>query len=90
MLSYFDSHTAHAALARWSLGADETILDASYQRTASITLPLFRSPQTVSRDNWKDYLADTQCVYWSIIVFFELDKLHSDIITHTLRFLLKS
>ncbi|KIJ93450.1 hypothetical protein K443DRAFT_125600 [Laccaria amethystina LaAM-08-1] len=56
----FHNHTAHAALARWSLGADETILDASYQRTASITLPLFRSPQTISRDNWKDHLADTQ------------------------------
>lgn len=65
----FHNHTAHAALARWSLGADETILDASYQRTASITLPLSRSPQTISRVNWKDYLADTQ-YYHAYLTFF--------------------
>lgn len=52
------SHTAHAALTLWALGADPAILKASYEENSSYQRPAFESPGPITSATWKDHLGD--------------------------------
>ena len=57
-LNSHPSHTAHAALSLWCLGADENILEASYKDHSSYQRPQFPSPNPITQQNWKSHLGD--------------------------------
>ncbi len=52
------SHTSHAALSLWVLGADPAILKASYEENSSYQRPAFESPGPITNATWKDHLGD--------------------------------
>lgn len=63
----YSSHTAHAALTLWSLGADAAILKASYADHASYQRPAFESPIPITSTNWKDHLGDEKYITSSVL-----------------------
>ncbi|KAF5319757.1 hypothetical protein D9619_008628 [Psilocybe cf. subviscida] len=65
----FHNHTAHAAIALWTLGADESILHASYKENAAYQRPAFASPNDITKENWKDHLGDEK-YYQAYLSFF--------------------
>lgn len=56
------SHTAHAVLALWSLGADESIIQAAYKHASEYQRSAFPSPGPINRENWTKHLADEKYV----------------------------
>jgi hypothetical protein len=66
----FHNHTAHAALSLWCLGADKTILQASYEDNSKEQRPAFPSPNPITKQNWKDYLGNEK-YYQGYLEFFK-------------------
>ena len=64
------SHTAHAALSLWCLGADENILEASYKDHSNYQRPQFPSPNPITQQNWKTHLGDERCIFWTTNLFY--------------------
>ncbi|CAA7267836.1 unnamed protein product [Cyclocybe aegerita] len=54
----FHNHIPHAALTLWCLGADPSILEASYKQTSTYQRHFFTSPGPITRENWRDHLGD--------------------------------
>ncbi|KAF8996900.1 hypothetical protein BDQ17DRAFT_1249219 [Cyathus striatus] len=65
----FHNHTVHTVLALWSLGANETILEAAYKQSNSIQRPAFKSPGLIDANNWKERLGDEK-YYNAYLKFF--------------------
>ena len=52
------SHSAHRALAIWSFGAPGDVIEAAYKLDSSYQRPMFKSPEPITLDNFKDHVAD--------------------------------
>ncbi|CAA7267855.1 unnamed protein product [Cyclocybe aegerita] len=66
----FHNHIPHAALALWCLGADASILEASYKTHSDIyERPAFASPGPITQETWKDHLSDEK-YYAAYVEFF--------------------
>lgn len=58
LLTNMFSHTAHAALTLWSLGADETILERSYEESKKEQRAAYTSPHPITKKNWTEHVGD--------------------------------
>ncbi|TFK37473.1 hypothetical protein BDQ12DRAFT_736307 [Crucibulum laeve] len=72
----FHNHSAHSALALWALGADESILQASYKDSSAYQRPAFEAPNAITATNWKDHLGDEKYYQGYLKFFNEEIKTH--------------
>ncbi|KDR73017.1 hypothetical protein GALMADRAFT_745407 [Galerina marginata CBS 339.88] len=71
----FHNHAAHAALSLWCLGADESILKASYEENCKEQRPAFPPPEPITKQNWRDHLGDEK-FYQGYLDFFKGELEH--------------
>ncbi|KAG6907556.1 hypothetical protein DXG01_008438 [Tephrocybe rancida] len=56
----FNSHSVHHTLALWALGADDEIINASYNDDCVYLLPRFNSPGNITAKNFNEHLGDDE------------------------------
>ncbi|KJA22195.1 hypothetical protein HYPSUDRAFT_139471 [Hypholoma sublateritium FD-334 SS-4] len=66
----FHNHTAHAVLTLWALGAESSIVKASYDDHATYQRAACESPAPITRATWKGHLGD-EIYYTAYLRFFE-------------------
>ncbi|KAF8641640.1 hypothetical protein AX16_009866 [Volvariella volvacea WC 439] len=68
----FHNHISHWVLALWSLGADESIIEAAYKHSSVYQRPAFKSPEAITLNNFWDHLGDHR-YYASYVEFFKAE-----------------
>ncbi|KAJ3539862.1 hypothetical protein NMY22_g4543 [Coprinellus aureogranulatus] len=66
----FHNHIVHTILAQWSMGANERILQAAYERPQDHLEPAPAPALEITKDNWADHLGDPKA-YTAYLLFFE-------------------
>jgi hypothetical protein len=57
------SHSVHCALALWAMGADDEIIRTAYYKVDStFQIPMFKSPEKITADNFNEHLGDDESV----------------------------
>ncbi|KAF9005071.1 hypothetical protein BDQ17DRAFT_1424229 [Cyathus striatus] len=69
----YHNYTAqwHWRRALWSLGVNESVLEAAYKTSSSIQIPAFASPRTIDSNNWKEHLGDQNYYNAYLMLFVE-------------------
>lgn len=58
LLTGVGSHSAHRALAIWSLGADAAVIRGAYKLDCGEQRPAFKSPEEITEHNFEKHLGD--------------------------------
>ncbi|KAJ3494991.1 hypothetical protein NLJ89_g10701 [Agrocybe chaxingu] len=68
----FHNHIPHAVLTLWCLGADASLIEASYKTDSAYQRPIFTPPRPISRDNWMHHLVSILFRYYvAYLQFFK-------------------
>jgi hypothetical protein len=65
----FHNHSAHSALTLWCLGAEKSLLESAYRRSSAYQRAVFPSPNSISQQNWREYVGDER-YYQAYLEFF--------------------
>lgn len=69
----YHNHAPATVLAQWALGANDTLLRASYyDNSTTWQRALSESPNNITKENWKDHLGDAEH-YKAYMDFFEIE-----------------
>lgn len=52
------SHAAHRVIAAWALGASAETLEEGYKKDCKYEKPAFKSPHSITPENFNDHLGD--------------------------------
>ncbi|KAG6855853.1 hypothetical protein H0H87_010005 [Tephrocybe sp. NHM501043] len=63
------NHSVHYTLALWALGADDEIIKAAYEIECEYLIPRFKSPGSITTENFNEHLGDDE-YYSSYLDFF--------------------
>ncbi|KAF9555920.1 hypothetical protein CPC08DRAFT_765575 [Agrocybe pediades] len=66
----FHNHIVHTTLTLWCLGADERVLQRSYEEHSKKQRPAFASPHAITKENWIEHLGDEN-FYQAYVEFFK-------------------
>ncbi|KAF9446677.1 hypothetical protein P691DRAFT_794239 [Macrolepiota fuliginosa MF-IS2] len=79
----FHNHSAHRALAIWSLGGDAEIIGAAYKRDCGMQRAAYASPEEITEQNFAKYLGDER--FYDGYVNFFTDRIREQGIEKTLQ-----